>query len=171
MSSSPTILLALAPGRRESGVAIFADTKLIYCAVKTLRSRQSNKLLPVEIGRILQKQINDFAPRIVVVKAISRYQKLSPKLAVIMRYIKLAARKNNLEITEISLEQIKAMMGGKHASTEKAAFRKLIAAYPELARYWNRPNKWQNDYYAFLFSAVAAGAVYLKTHSEERLSS
>jgi hypothetical protein len=40
-----------------------------------------------------------------------------------------------------------------------------LASYPELEQYWNRPNKWQNDYYAFLFSAVAVGAVYLKSLS------
>lgn len=73
--------------------------------------------------------------------------------------------KNNLETEEVTLEQIKFVLGSSKTPTEKKAFETLLASYPQLERYWNRPNKWQNDYYAFLFSAAAA--VYLKAHSKD----
>lgn len=165
MDSSPIIVLAIAPGRREFGVAVFIGTELIYCSVKTFKKRQSNKLLLTEITEILQSLLAGFSPKVVVVKAISQYQKLAPDLEKISKHIELESKRNGLQFIKITLEQIKSAFDTGGKSTQKAAFRKLLHSYPELKRYWNRPNKWQNDYYAVLFSAVAVGAVYLKSHS------
>jgi hemoglobin-like flavoprotein len=68
-----------------------------------------------------------------------------------------------LPLIEITLEQIKTELCKNENQTQKKSFESLLIEYPELRRFWNRPNKWQNDYYSFLFSAVAVGAVFLKT--------
>ncbi|HSK71221.1 MAG TPA: hypothetical protein VK892_05970 [Pyrinomonadaceae bacterium] len=166
MNSSPNVILAIAPGKRELGIAVFAGADLVYVSVKTIRQRKSRRGLLKEINGILQKLFESFAVKTVVIKSISQYQKRSPDLEKIAGWIKSGSVKNNLETEEVTLEQIKFVLGNSKTPTEKKAFETLLATYPQLERYWNRPNKWQNDYYAFLFSAVAAGAVYLKNHSE-----
>ena len=163
MNFSPNVILAIAPGKRELGIAIFAGADLIYVSVKTIRQRKSRRGLLKEISGILKKLFESFPVKRVVIKSISQYQKRSPNLEKIARRIKAESRKNNLETAEVTLEQIKLILGENKTATEKKAFETLLASYPELERYWSRPNKWQNDYYAFLFSAVATGAVYLKT--------
>ncbi|HSK73515.1 MAG TPA: hypothetical protein VK892_17595 [Pyrinomonadaceae bacterium] len=167
MNSSPNVILAIAPGKRELGIAVFAGADLVYASVKTLRYRKSNRRSLKEITGILQKLFESFAVKTVVIKSISQYQKRSPDLEKIAGRIKSESAKNNLETGEVTLEQIKLVLGKDKTPTEKKAFEALLESYPQLERYWNRPNKWQNDYYAFLFSAVAAGAVYLKTHSKD----
>lgn len=159
-------MLAIAPGKRELGIAIFAGADLVYVSVKTIRHQKSKEILLDEVTGILQKLFEGFRVKTVVTKAISQYQKLSPDLEPIVERIRFESGQKGLQVVEISLEEIKSGLCGNEKLTEKRAFKALLASYPELVRYWNRPNKWQNDYYAFLFSAVAVGAVYLKTFSE-----
>lgn len=167
MNASSNVILAIAPGKRELGIAVFTGRDLVYVSVKTLRYRKSRRRSFKEITDILQKLFESFAVKTVVIKSISQYQKRSPDLEKIAKRIKTESLKNNLETEEVTLEQIKFVLGKNKTPTEKKAFETLILFYPQLEIYWNRPNKWQNDYYAFLFSAVATGAVYLKTHSRE----
>jgi RNase H-fold protein (predicted Holliday junction resolvase) len=166
MNRSPNIILAIAPGKRELGIAAFAGVNLIYVSVKTITHGKSRKPMLKEITGILQKLFAGFPTKIVVIKAISQYQKQSPDLERIVERIRFESKKKSLPVEEVTLEQIKLVLCQNERSTEKKAFETIVNSYPELARYWNRPNKWQNDYYAFLFSAVAVGAVYLKTLSE-----
>lgn len=166
MHSSSRVILAIAPGKREFGIAVFVGTDLTYASVKTLRKDPLKKSLFESITGMLQKIFENFSIEIVVVKAISQYQKLSPDLDKIIKRIKFEGQRKNLPVVEVSIEQIKAVLGNGEKITEKRAFEALIESYPELEKYRNRPNKWQNDYYAFLFSAVAVGVVYLKTFHE-----
>jgi RNase H-fold protein (predicted Holliday junction resolvase) len=166
MNSQPIIMLAIAPGKRELGIAVFVGAELVYVAVKTVRNKKSKNSFLQEISGILEKLFQDFSIKIVVAKAVSQYQKLSRDLERIAELIKSESVQKDLQLVEITLEQIKSVLVEGEKATEKKAFERLLAAYPELQRYWKRPNKWQNDYYAFLFSAVAVGAVYLKTLSE-----
>jgi RNase H-fold protein (predicted Holliday junction resolvase) len=164
MNHSQKSILAIAPGKREIGIAVFVGFDLVYASVKTIHHGKSKKITVEEITRLLQKLFESFAVQIIVTKAISQYQTLSPDLEKLVGCIRFECEQKEICVAEVSLEEIKRVLcdGGVKA-TEKKAFEMLLSAYPELEQYWNRPNKWQNDYYAFLFSAVAVGAVYLKT--------
>ena len=157
------MMLAVEPGKRELGLAVFNGTELVSFSVKTIRNRKSKRHSFKEINFMMQKLFTGFTVRMVVIKAISQYQKLSPDLESVAARIKFESAQKNLPVAEITLDQIKSVLGHGERSTEKKAFETLLENYPELQMYWNRPNKWQSDYYAFLFSAVAAGVVYLKT--------
>jgi len=166
MNDSPNIILAIAPGKRELGIAAFAGVDLVYVSVKTITHGKSRKSMQKEITDILHKLFAGFPIKTVVIKAISQYQKQSPDLERIVERVRLESEKKSVPVEEVTLEQIKFVLCQNERTTEKKAFEAIVNSYPELARYWDRPNKWQNDYYAFLFSAVAVGAVYLKTLSE-----
>lgn len=165
-NSSPNIILAIAPGKRELGIAVFAGADLVYSSVKTIRHRKSRKSLLREVSGILRQLFEEFSITIVVTKSITQYQKLSPDIKKIVERIEFESDQKGLQVVGITLEQIKSVLCQDEKATEKKAFETLLADYPQLEKYWNRPNKWQNDYYAFLFSAVAVGAVYLKTLPE-----
>jgi hypothetical protein len=162
MNSSP-VIFAIAPGTREVGIAVFTEFELTYFSVKTLNSKTD---LSVQISELLQYLFQGFAPQIVIIKSISSYQRLSNNLGSVVKQIKFEANRANLRVLEITLEQIKTKLCKNENQTQKKAFQSLLIEYPELKRFWNRPNKWQNDYYSFLFSAVAIGAVFLKTRSK-----
>ena len=159
-------ILAIAPGKRELGVAVFSGFDLVYSAVKIIKHQESQTSLLEEVTVILKKLFREFSITIVVVKAVSKYQKLSFVLDKVVKRIKFECRKKGLRTVAIKIEQIKSELCKTGKPTQKKAFENLLAAYPELEKYWNRPNKWQNDYYAFLFSAVAVGTAYLKLFSK-----
>lgn len=160
------VTLALAPGKREIGLAVFTGEELTFVSVKTIRHRKSKRPFFKEINSMMQKLFSNFPIEVVVMKAISKYQRLSPDLESIVARIKHESSLKNLPVKQITLDQIKSAFGEGEKATEKKAFELLVEKYPDLIRYWNRSSKWQNDYYAFLFSAVAVGVVYLKTVSQ-----
>ena len=162
MNSSQNAVLTIAPGKRELGIAVFNGTELVYASVKTIKHRKSRKYLLDEIAGILKKLLESFRVKVVVTKAVSQYQRLSSDLERIVKRIKFESRRAGLPVVEIKFEQIKSVLCKGEKTTQKKAFETLLESYPELKKYWNRPNKWQKDYYAFLFSAVAVGAVYLE---------
>lgn len=157
-------ILAIAPGKRELGIAVFSGFDLVYSSVKIIKYQKSQKDLLEEATLILKKLFQEFSINAVVIKAVSQYQKLSPDLDKIVERIKSESMQMGIRIVEITIEQIKSELCKTGKPTQKKAFETILTSYPELKQYWNRPNKWQNDYYAFLFSAAAVGAVYLKTH-------
>lgn len=159
--------MAIAPGKRELGVAVFSGSELVYVSVKTIRNQKSKENSLEKMTGILQKLFQEFSISLIVTKSISQYQKLSPDLERIVEHIRVESTQKGVQVVEITVEQIKSELCKKENLTEKRAFETLLASYPELKRYWNRPNKWQQDYYAFLFSAVAVGAVYLNTLSQK----
>jgi hypothetical protein len=165
-SMNTNFILAIAPGKRELGVAVFCGFDLIYSAVKRIRHQESQEYLLEEVTVILKKLFWEFSISTVVLKAVSKYQKLSFVLDKVVKRIKSECRKKGLRTVAIKIEQIKSELCKTGKPTQKEAFKKLLASYPQLKYYWDRPNKWQNDYYAFLFSAVAVGTVYLNSFYE-----
>jgi RNase H-fold protein (predicted Holliday junction resolvase) len=163
MNSSP-IILAIAPGTRECGIALFNGTKLTYFSVKTLKHQNTNQDLPNQVSELIKNLLLWFSPQVVVIKSINQYQGLSVHLNKIVSHIKAEAKIHRVETIEITSEQIKYLIPNGNKLKQKKAFELIVEYYPELKRFWNRPNKWQNDYYAFLFSAVAVGLVFLKNH-------
>lgn len=158
------IILAIAPGTRELGIAVFIEFELIYFSVKT--SNPKNDLYN-QISKKLHRVIKRFRPQIVVIKSVSQYQKLSGELKNVVNQIKVEAGRSNLKTVEITLEQIQKEFGNHPKPTQRKIFELLLNDYPELKRFWNRPNKWQNNYYNFLFSAVTVGVAFLKTNSKK----
>ena len=81
-------MLAIAPGKRELGIAVFTGRDLIYASVKTFRYRKSKRRSLKEINGMLQKLFESFAVKTVIIKSISQYQRRSPDLEKIAKRIK-----------------------------------------------------------------------------------
>lgn len=167
MKSTARIILAMAPGKREFGVAVFEGNKLIYFAVRTVSRGRSAASQKEEIGELLSDLFAFFKPQCVVLKAVSKYQRASVVLTEIVELIKCRIEAKQVPVIEISLEQIKSFAESSEKQTQKNTFQMLVNLYPELRQFFSRPNKWQNDYYHNLFSAVAVGVTHLKSHMKK----
>lgn len=159
-------ILAVAPGRREIGIATFRGHELSYFALKRIGNKGSDKLLKMECGALMQEFVTAFNPRVVVVRAISGYQKTSTRLEPILNAIRLQARRNRIPVVDVSLAQVKLTLCHTERPTQGQAFRNLADIYPETRQFLDRPSMWQRRYYEPLLSAVAVGVVHLKTNSE-----
>jgi len=126
MNSSQDIILAIAPGKRELGIAVFIGADLVYTSVKTIRQRKSRKFLLEDVTGVLQKLFEGFSIKTVVTKTISQYQKLSPDLETVVERVKFEAAQKGLQTVEITLEEIKSILCKSKKGTEKKAFEMLL---------------------------------------------
>lgn len=166
MKSATQIILAMAPGKREFGVAVFDGIELIYFAVRTVSRRRSAAIQREEITELLSELFTRFKPQFVALKAVSKYQQTSVAIKEIVKLIKRQAKAKQVSIIEISLDQVKSLADDAEKRTQKKAFQILVTLYPELKQFSGRPNRWQNDYYHNLFSAVSVGVVCIKSLAE-----
>ncbi len=160
---SASIILAIAPGKREFGIAVFSGRELIYFAIRTVSRRHSDELQKEEIIELLKELFTCFNPQLVALKAISKYQQTSVSLKGIVKLIKRRAKAEQVPAIEISHKQVKSFFEDAEKRTQKNAFQMLVLLYPELRQFFSRPNRWQNDYYRNLLSAVSVGFVCLKS--------
>lgn len=163
MKSASQIILAIAPGSRRLGIAIFSDCELIYFAVKTVSRNHSAALQKEEITELLAELFACFKPHFVALKAVNQYQQTSIVLKEIIKLLKRQTKARRVPISEISLEQIRSFAGNTEKQTQMKTFQTLTTLYPELRQFAGRPNRWQNEYYRNLFSAVSVGAICLKS--------
>jgi len=164
-SSSKTIL-AIAPGKREFGIAVFEGIQLAHFSLRILRNRRSNKCLRKGIVELIQYCICIFQPQVIAVRTISQYQNKSIILKSIVRVVEEQADVNQIPLVEISMDQVKIMLCNNEKPTLTKAFENITVLYPELKQFFSRPNKWQNDYYHNLFSAVSVGVALLRSRSK-----
>ena len=62
MPIKATKILALDPGARELGVALFQDTDLLYYGIKTVNRRKTVQAVAREVGRIVSRLIARYQP-------------------------------------------------------------------------------------------------------------
>ncbi len=161
MASNLPVVLAIAPGTRECGVAVFEGFKLVYYGVKTSTHLNLKKRKKISISRLLDDLLEQYSLQSIALKQVNQYQQTSLGLRSIVSRIKMQAESKHIQVEEISLVQVRSLLCKDGKPTQKKAFQMVAAFYPELRQFQNRPNKWQNDYYAYIFSATAVGLVYL----------
>lgn len=166
MKSLSKTILAIAPGKREFGIAVFNGIELAHFSLRTVKSKRSKKLLKTEIVEMMQECITTFQPQVIAIKTISQYQQKSMILKSILRIVERQAEACKIPWIGISTNQVKAMLSNDEKSTQRKAFENLTIFYPELRQFTDRPNKWQNEYYHNLFSAVSVGLVVLRSLSK-----
>lgn len=170
MTAKFPILLAISPGTREFGVAVFHGFELVYFAVKIFKHGTSAKHLRKEVITFWQEFSEHYKPDILALKEINQYQQTSSTLLAIANCFKTQAEKSQVLHMEISLAQIRTLLGNCKKPTNKKVFQRIATLYPELQQYANRPSKGQRNYYAYIFSAVAVGLVCLNDLAQKTKS-
>lgn len=166
MNSETKTILAVAPGKKLFGIAVFDGVELTYFALTTLKNGNTIEGLESEVAGLIEELIVTFKPSILAIRSISQYQKISVTIEPITRFVERQANETNIPIVKVSLAEIGLVLGmGEGRSTQKIAYDNLAVLYPELKRYLNQPNKWQTEYYNQLLAAVSVGVVCLKSIS------
>lgn len=121
---SPKIILGIDPGYERLGVAIIKNTdkpNLIFsdCLRSNKKDEFSDRLFSIAEG--LEKIIKKFAPDLISIENlfIVKNQKTAMAVSEVRGVIKYLARKNNIEIVEMTPPEIKlSITGYGHASKE-----------------------------------------------------
>ena len=170
-SHTPTIL-AVDPGTRELGVAVLAGAELVFYHVKTVTNRKTRLAALEIISKYIRSLVKKYRPEVLAIEKMFITQKNSALLAVAAEQIKAVAKEANLPVYEYAPTAIRKRLCQNGRATKREAARILTLKYPELNRFFVRTAKWERDYYANLFDAVAVGAVCfdeLNTKADEAI--
>jgi RNase H-fold protein (predicted Holliday junction resolvase) len=155
-------ILAVVPGRRRIGFAVFRNQTLVYYGGTSLARFKTKQRVLKAVGKFMKKNINRFEINRVAVRKLSKSQEISPLLVSISDRLKTICKTEKLRVSVYDGKFINTHFckENERATKEKtAAF--LAAKYPELDRYYKLKKDYEKKYYAFVFQAIALGLVCL----------
>lgn len=150
-------ILAIDPGARELGVAILEGAELLYYGIKTIRQRETSQVLLRTTALILERMVQDYQPTILALEQPRVLQPGAEKLALVVKEIKRIAQREGLKLYTYSPKNVRQFICREERPTKHETARRLVTCYPELARYLLQPSKWEEQYYARMFEAIAVG--------------
>jgi len=157
MIKKPIKILAINPGTRYLGIAIFKGAELRDWAVKVAEGKWSNEKAK-KINKIILSLINEYNPNILAIKKISPCRS-STNLKRLTSKIKNLARRKGLMIYQYSIGDLKAFFSPKNNIDKKKLAVIVTKVYPSLCHELEKENSNRNSYHIRMFEAVALGLV------------
>lgn len=161
MPTKPPTILAIDPGTKEIGVAVFSGAGLCYYAVKTIKRRRPPQVLLAEISSYVIRLIQGYRPQTLVIEKTFLIQKSAALLNVAATEMKQTARQHGLAVCEYAPVEVRRAICQSENATKRETALRIVKRFPELAHYLNQPTRWGELYWANVFDAVAVGWVYL----------
>lgn len=165
MKCNPHSTLAINPGTRYLGLAVFHGNQLIDWRVKVLKGRWS-KLKLEKVVSIVDAVIDRYRPEALAIKKLHPARSSGNLDTLVGRVEKLALR-NGIRLRQYSIEQIEAFLCGNKRRNKRNLAEAVAANYPDLYGELNAEypelldpeKKRKNPYHIRMFEAVALGAM------------
>lgn len=159
MAKESTRILAVNPGGRYVGLAVFCDADLRDWRVRSLGGAS-----PSERGRsfgdMVSRIIRTHGTDTLAIKALHP-ARCSASLRYLTRKIKKIAEERGLRICELSINELKEKLNPGGRSNKRLLMEEVAARYPFLYPELEREKKNKNQYLVRMFEAVALGFVSL----------
>ena len=159
MRINQPIILALDPGTRTCGVAVFDAAELQYFAIKTLPRRLTQQQLLVKSHQLVMELLEEFQPTTLIV---AQKRQRPPVVTAMTRQIQQVAEQYILTFNQYELAEIRLAICSSERATKRHITRRLIEVFPVLRHYEDRPTPWQTLYRQRMFDAIAAGYTDLR---------
>jgi len=150
-------ILAVDPGTREMGVAVFEGSDLLYYGIKTVSHRQEIDDVCGSAAKIIRQFIAAYQPRSVALVRRLVIQSNCERLVAVIHEVKRAAEGEGVAVYEYAPKSVRRFLCGPKRATKQHLARIISSRYPELAQYAEGRGVWEELYYARMFAAVAAG--------------
>ena len=157
MNQQQNRLLAIDPGTKEIGVAVFKEADLIYYGVKTIRDRSTAQRMLVQASDLIKDLVAAYQPQFFAIERMFVVQKSAALLCVLADEMKTTARGYGLPIFEYFPSVIRKELCNSGKATKRDVAEMVAARYRELGRFLNSQTSWEEKYYANIFDAVAVG--------------
>jgi len=159
----PVAVLAVDPGTRRTGVAVFEGTELVHGRVRDFDYQR--EIGPVLRGtrRLIEDQIRYFHPQILVLeRTFPGYRnKDISKLIAVSDEIRAVAREHSLPIVEYAPRTARLIVCGDGNATKREVAERVCLSYPELRVHLEQTHLWKDTYWSNLFDAACVGLAYL----------
>lgn len=156
-------ILSVIPGRHRLGYAIFHRNRLIFYGVTSLSGFKTRDETNTAVERFLMKITNRFQIDRIVIRKLTKSQAVSILLLEIAEHLKNLCRKQKIKVLRYDGNFVnRYFCKNDERPTNETTALFLISKYPELKRYQNLNQVWQQRYYSYIFKAIALGLVCLE---------
>jgi RNase H-fold protein (predicted Holliday junction resolvase) len=160
-------ILAVNPGPKYLGLAMFKDVELVYWAIKKLRSEEmSRSQLFAKVGQIVGTLVSDYKPDFMVIgEPAPRRIKDSPALKGIAARIKSMGKRKVRRVYIFPALKVRKHLCQGEKPTKMNVGRIIVTRYyPWLYHRYEKDRRkdekgqwWKRKYHTCLFDAVALG--------------
>lgn len=150
-------ILAINPGTRYVGIAVFEGPELLDWRVKVIKGKWSKGKLQ-KIMLLLRSFIEQYEPDVLAIKKLHR-SRSSVNLNHLTSRIKQVSKRKGLKIHQYSIKDVKSFFFPGAKSNKSKLAETITSKYPFLLHEFNKENANKNSYHIRVFEAVALGAV------------
>jgi len=157
-------ILAINPGTRYIGIAVFEGPELLDWRVKVFKGKWSKEKLKKILASV-RLSIERYEPDALVIKRLHRCRS-SANLNLLVTRIKQLARRKGLRAYQYSIKEAETFLIRDYRANKRNLAELLASKYPELMHEFNKEKTNKNSYYLRMFEAVGLGAVcFHKLHN------
>jgi Holliday junction resolvasome RuvABC endonuclease subunit len=157
MRNSSQTILAINPGTRYLGMAVFRGNQLKDWRIKILKGRWSREKLKKALT-IISTWIERYQPDLLVIKRLHP-SRSSRGLNSLQTQIQRVCLRKNVTLTQHSIKYLETVFCQEERRNKRSLAEAVAADYPELYFELNIEKLRKNSYHMRMFEAVALGAV------------
>ena len=159
-------ILAIDPGLKEFGFALFEEKTLIRYGVGRLRADASPYSRFAKAKNALQSIILKSDPHVLVLEKLTHPQrKKNKQLNALMSHVKSWAKVRGIRVYEFDPEKARERLLAESKLTKKGAAELIASKYPELSEYVPTKTRilwaYKDHYWLNVFDACALALAYL----------
>jgi RNase H-fold protein (predicted Holliday junction resolvase) len=150
-------ILAVNPGTKYIGLAVFQSLDLVYWGIRVLKGKWSEtKMRNTETS--LQNLIDQYHVNILVLKKLHS-SRSSRNLNCLVGAIEKLAKKKRIMLRRYSVNDLTEFLAVGMKANKMAVAGTVTARYPFLVHELEREKKHKHPYFIRMFEAIAAGVV------------
>jgi RNase H-fold protein (predicted Holliday junction resolvase) len=157
MFQESVTILAVNPGTKYLGLAVFQSTDLVYWGTRVLKGKWSQKKMG-DAETTLRNLIDQYHVDILVLKKLHS-SRSSRNLNCLVRSIEKLTKKKRVRLYLYSLSDLKEFLAEGMKANKMAIAGIVTARYPFLIHELEREKKHKHPYFVRMFEAIAAGIV------------
>jgi len=157
MPKKITKILAINPGTRYLGIAVFEGPELLDWRVKVIKGKWSKEKQQKTLV-IIRTLIERYQPDILAIKKLHRCRS-SANLNHLTSRIKQVSKRKGLRIHQYSIKDVESFFFPGVKSNKNKLAETITLKYPFLLHEFNKERSSRNSYHIRVFEAVALGAV------------
>lgn len=162
-------ILAIDPGTREMGVALFEGRNLLYTGVETFRRLPSSAERLKRARATVARLLRDFRPTVLAVeKVFIGKGRKAVLLNVLVKRICALGRRKGMVVQSFSPNTVKKAVAGYGWARKEDVARAVARQFPKLMAFLPPDRNWKRRHHLNMFDAIALGIACISSSSKSR---
>jgi len=159
MPKEPLKIIAINPGTRYLGIAVFQGTELMDWRIKILKGKWSKEKMKKAIG-IISDFIERYETAVLAIKKLHPSRR-SQNLTLLVARIKEFSKRRGLKVYQYSIKELEDFFVENEKLNKRNLAEAVVSKYPVLSHDLNEERSHKNPYHIRAVEAVALASICL----------